>query len=150
MLRKTFDDLRGLGLFLILLSFSGILLAAPYKWIDKSGQVHYTQVPPVDRPATEVDVAASIPAHRATSRPVARHGPDRSPQAALDAMEKEQLEKMAMIRKENCLTSKNNLMVLENNSHVREMVNGEYRVIPQDEREKRIQRLRKQIAELCQ
>ena len=76
--------------------------------------------------------------------------PEEVADPALDKLEKAQLERMARIRKENCLTSKNNLMILENNSHVRERVDGEYRVISQEEREKRIARLRKQLNELCE
>ncbi len=146
MLRNTLDLL----LPTLLLLVSGAVMAGPYKWIDKSGQVHYSQFPPVDTPATEINVAVSAPTRHAPPKPVAASKTNDDAQTGLEEADKEQLAKMAMIRKENCLTSKNNLMVLENNSHVREMVNGEYRVIPQDEREKRIQRLRKQIKELCQ
>ncbi len=141
----------GISIAMLTLSASGIVSAAPYKWVDKSGQVHYSQVPPVGAPAVEVNVAVSHPApppvppsSEQEDEPEEEQGP------ALDKLEQAQLERMARIRKENCLTSKNNLMILENNSHVREKVDGEYRVISQEEREKRIARLRKQLKELCQ
>ena len=127
--------------------------AAPFKWVDQTGQVHYSQVPPVHQKSHEIDVATYRPKsdHTNTEKTVSdEKSEDKSPSLKEEKQEKQRLAQIAQHRKESCIDAKHNLMVLENNSHVREKVNGEFVVLSQAQREKRIARLGKQIQELCQ
>lgn len=127
--------------------------AAPYKWVDQNGQVHYSQVPPTHLKSTEINVAiqqAKAPKTKAVTK--SDDQPDKTEAEIIEDAEeeKQRLVQVAQRRKESCIDAKHNLMVLENNNHVREKIDGEYSVLSQQEREKRIQRLTNQTRDLCQ
>lgn len=122
--------------------------AAPYKWVDQTGQVHYSQVPPAHLKSKEINIAIN-PAKTNKSKAQEESVSKEESSLKEDKQEKQRLAQLAQRRKESCTDAKHNLMVLENNNHVREKVDGEYIVLSQDERNKRIQRLTKQTGDLC-
>jgi len=125
--------------------------AAPYKWVDQAGQVHYSQVPPAHLKSKEINIAIN-PAKTNKSKAQEESVSEEDSNLKEDKQEKQEKQRLAQLaerRKESCIDAKHNLMVLENNNHVREKVDGEYIVLSQDERNKRIQRLTKQTGDLC-
>ncbi len=135
-------------LFASMILFATGAAAAPYKWVDQAGQIHYSQVPPTHLKSQEINVAINPPKTDKTATQGKSVGKE---EATLkeNKLEKQRLAQLAQRRKESCIDAKHNLMVLENNNHVREKVDGEYVVLSQDERNKRIQRLTKQTGDLC-
>ena len=115
--------------------------AKTYKWIDINGGTHYSQTPPDGTPSEEIESSVHIPKKSSATPPA----PDSTQPSNASALDKAN-EK---IRKENCITEKHNLMVLENNHHVRVNEDGKYRVLAQEERKARIDKLKQQLSELC-
>lgn len=151
--------IRYLSLICVLLALASGLHAASkdaiYKWVDDSGEVHYTQVPPQNR-EYETLKQASAPAD----------DPDRirsGLQEKVDAMDKaqeeravaaqdaEQWSRIQKLRRKNCEIAKKNLANLNQGGNKAFMTpDGEVIRLTDDERQRRIDEANKQIKENCE
>lgn len=106
-------------LLLFFTSYIGMTQAEIYKWIDKSGQVHYSQRAPVDRDATEIESKVGAPAAEEAQRAhqriemlleeQRRHREERLEAARHAAREKAARERIKEMRRDLCLRAQNNL-----------------------------------------
>lgn len=117
--------------------------ATTYKWADTDGVVHYSQTPPDGTPSTVIEPSTSE-----TSTQNTRPRSDSTRSTTISPPPPQ--DDVAQFRAENCIAAKHNLMVLENNNHIRVEENGKLRVLSQDERSTRIERLNRQTSELCE
>lgn len=134
----------------LMLALSTTAMASQiYKWVDDKGVTHFGAQPPQDQQATTINTAAPPP-RPATGKPAPGAGEQADPeQAAIDKKVKEDVAKQEAERKQYCETARTNLAQLENNPRVRIEDGGEVRRIGEDERQERINELKKSIAENC-
>jgi len=147
--------------------WSGIA-AAQWKWRDKSGQLHISDLPPPPH-VPEKDVL-SRPSAPATKRP-ASPPPAAAPSAAAaqkpagdpelearlrraeqerTAQQKQEEERQAAARAENCSRAKDNLRTIESGTRlVRHNEKGEREVLDDKQRAEEAQRARNVIAQDC-
>lgn len=135
-----------IALILIIFISAAPGFAKTYKWKDQTGSIHYSQTPPDGYEVQEVTVQGS----KSKSAQDAADSAEKSGAENGVGTESPENEKLAAMRKENCLNAKHTLMVLENNSRVRIKEGEDYRVIDAAEQKSRIDKLSTQIKELCQ
>lgn len=134
-----------------------------YRWVDDNGVVNYTQLKPRDAEAQAINTqggatqAARTPPPAAAPAPVVdpATGQPLSPQQeqmleGLRAAEQARQVEIAKIRAENCQQSKDVLARLTVKSRIRVRGDdGEYRIMPEDERQSRISEAQQNIALFC-
>lgn len=118
-----------------------------YKWVDAQGVTHFTAQPPQAAKATVIPGAKQPPqpAPEATV-PAADDDPK---QAEIDARVRNDLAQKEKEREEYCTTVRTNLAQLRNNRRLKATVDGELRLVTQDERQTQIAEAEKAIAEHC-
>ncbi|MGE0625797.1 MAG: DUF4124 domain-containing protein [Pseudomonadales bacterium] len=147
----------------LLIAFSGQTAADEiYRWVDANGVVNYTQLKPKDTEAeaittqggaTRVAKAAPTPAPASVTDPAT--GEPLSPEQeqmleGLRAAERARQQEIAKIKAENCQQSKDVLARLTVKERIRVRgEDGDYRVMPEDERASRISEAQKNIALYC-
>ncbi|WP_078084483.1 DUF4124 domain-containing protein [Microbulbifer mangrovi] len=158
------------------LSLSLGLLAATahadgiYKWVDEDGVVHFTSQPPqkeqvevVKAPRSErykkwQDEQQALVAQRKVStagKPAEESSPEAPQQSTRDNAkkdaEKAATEKAEMAaRAQRCRSAQQRLQELESHARVREVdANGGYRVLPEEEKQQRIQQTRQILQNNC-
>ncbi|MEX1201462.1 MAG: DUF4124 domain-containing protein [Methylophaga sp.] len=138
----------------LLCSLPFLAQAEIYKWTDKNGQVHYTQQPPVDRPAEHI----APPPPPAIDPEKAQQQLDEliESQEAEAAAEAEQqkaaqaAEEAEQIREQNCQTARNNLQQYQDNPGRRVMnADGEVTRPTEEERQAKIAEFQQQVDEFC-
>ena len=154
--------IRYLPLTCVLLALASGLNAAGndvvYKWVDDTGETHYTQTPPRDREYETLKQAAkqtSAPAREATRMRT-------NLQEQVDAMDKRQEEKQAeardaeqwariqKVRRENCEIAKKNLANLGlGGNRIFMTPDGEVVRLTDEERQRRVDEANMQIEENC-
>jgi hypothetical protein len=128
--------------------------ARSYRWVDENGVTIYSQSPPPSGKATIIK-----------SPPPTNADPDETMKklkARLDAMEearkkeseandkKSSAEKSAEIKKKNCETSKKNLATLEQSPRVKlKTDDGNYKMLPDEERKAEIEKAKQGIEKYC-
>jgi hypothetical protein len=145
-----------------------LALAAPavadgtiYKWVDKQGNVHYTDCPPPPGCEAETVEAAAAPDASEVAEAERRLEEMLAEQArASEAREKERLDRegrqveamrIAVTRKERCIEARQNLHVLEMQVPVYTIDEKGERVFLDDPaRKAAIEAMRKQVAENCE
>jgi hypothetical protein len=129
--------------------------AQVYKWIDSTGQVQYTQMPPPEG-VESVRIESEPPLAQEPSATIT------SPQERLQASE-EQKKKQAeastdkelqaeieRISKQNCSTARNNLEQLNRSGQIRyRTADGEVLHLSEEQRQQRIEEAQGQIKEFC-
>lgn len=151
----------------LLMGISGQTVADEiYRWVDANGVVNYTQLKPKDTAAEAITTqgAASRAAKTAPAEAPAQAsatvtdpatGKPLSPEQeqmldGLRAAERARQQEVAKIRAENCQQSKDVLARLTVKSRIRVRGDdGDYRVMPEDERQNRISEAQKNIALFC-
>ncbi len=131
-----------------------------YRWVDENGVVNYTQQKPRDTESEAIvtntgaprTVSETAPAPIATS---AATGEELSPEQqkmldGLRAAEQARQDEIAQIKADNCQQSRDVLsrLTLKNRIRVKD-ANGEYAMMPEDERQRRISEAQKNIALYC-
>ena len=132
-----------------------------YRWVDDNGVINYTQQKPRGREAVAIrtgsekrstQTAEPLPPPPPTS---AATGEPLNPEQermlkGLRAAEQQRQEEIARIKAENCQRSRDVLtrLTLKNRIRVRGE-DGEYRIMPEDERQKRISEAQQNIARYC-
>ncbi len=150
--------LRGLALTAVLVLMTSTSFAADkhgiYKWVDDSGEVHYTQKPPPNRETQELK-----PPPAPTGDPAAISDKLKE---QVDAMEKRQTEKregasdakqwveIQKIRRENCATAGRNLAMLQQGGNrAYRTADGQVVRLTDEDRQQRIDEANRQIEENC-
>ena len=153
----------------LLLAISGLLVlfaAGPaaadkiYRWVDENGVVNYTQQKPrtveseaivtdTGSPRVANDTPAQLPVTSAASgQPLSRE--QEKMLEGLRAAEQARQDEIAKIKAENCQQSRDVLSRLTLKNRIRvKGPDGEYRVMPEDERQDRISEAQENIALYC-
>lgn len=143
--------------------FAGLALAGTmYKWVDDQGTTHYTDTPPPDRKAQEIQTEPSAPA---TGPGGAQPAPDNWQEEERQfqrrrAIRKEQqwqeeqaaarAKQQAVARKQSCLLARQNLHALQQGRpvyHIDE--NGRRTYLDDPARAAAIEQARKDIERYC-
>ncbi len=126
-----------------------------YRWVDENGVVNYTQHKPENRASTTVSTRASTPPEAETTEPAATPDSDLSEEQQrmldeLKAREAERVEQVAEIRRDNCEKSRSVLARLTQSNRIRVRDSGgTERVLPEEERQRRINEAQEGIATNC-
>ena len=141
---------------LFIVALLTLLIQAPvfagiYKWVDKGGQVHYSDLPRVEN-AEEVNI-------RTNETTQTRKIPLKSEEeiAAEEKRKKEAEAKKAQKpkipaseKRRLCKQARHELEVINSRGRLREInAKGEYIYLPEEERQKRISRAKKDIRKYC-
>lgn len=155
---------RLLGTALLLLTGLSASADEIYRWVDENGVVNYTQQKPR---GTEVEtivtkggsarVARNTPTPAAAPAPVtsAATGERLSPEQekmleGLRAAEQTRQNEIAKIKEQNCQQSRDVLSRLSVKNRIRvKGEDGDYTVMPEDERQDRISKAQENIARFC-
>jgi hypothetical protein len=144
-------------------------LPPAWKWRDASGQIHVSDLPPplsvpskdiLERPPLQRRIVeAAATAASAASVPIANAGPRTDPElearrkrAADDqaALQRQQQEKDALLRAENCTRARGHLLALGEGQRIaRTNAQGEREVLDDKGRAEEMQRARAVIASDC-
>ena len=131
-----------------------------YRWIDENGVVNFTQQKPRDTEAETIVTNSRAP--RTASKPAPAVPPSSAatgePLSAeqekmlegLRAAEQAREDEIARIKSENCQQSRDVLsrLMLKNRIRVKGP-DGEYTVMPEDERQERISKAQENIVRYC-
>lgn len=132
------------------------LAAKYYKWVDENGTTHYTANPPAsgEGEVIKVKAGASSDKEEALKRlqerraklqeqAAARANPEVDPNAEAE-------KQNAEITKKNCEIYRKNLKTMQENARVRMLDdNGESRVIPEEERQTKMNKAKEYIQANC-
>ncbi|NIP71940.1 MAG: DUF4124 domain-containing protein [Gammaproteobacteria bacterium] len=131
----------------------GLVWAGTYKWVDDHGVTHYGETPPPGvsaeplaapaPPPQGTDAAREDLKTRLEAAEKARQA--RQEEEAKAAKERAQAEKL----KQDCQKTRKNLNTLKNRNRVLIKEGDGYRVMPAEERQKKIDRLETWLAENC-
>lgn len=139
-------------LFLIIvMGFAGALTtqAATYKWVDKDGNVHYSQRPPPDANYERLKIKTPPPGNTPATpaSPAATSSPATEPPAG-DTVAQE-MAKNKEIRAKNCEAAKKNLELYTVFKRVKKE-DGSVVRLDDNERAKRIEESKAAIKEFCE
>lgn len=148
-----------LKIFCILLSFFGLLplvtQAAIYKWVDKDGEVHYSQQKPQNTKTEKIKVKTRAPEKSSTySKPSLKQKEDekqtsdKSTQNKTDTNKKP--KKSAKERADLCKQSQANLQALTSRGRVRQKdEDGNVTYMSEDQKQQRIKREQDRVKQNC-
>lgn len=144
---------KALAVILMLL-ISAVASAETYKWVDDTGQIHYSDRRP-----------QGVEARRVRDAPPPAEDPAKARQRldnqikqldnerAKDELKQEEAveqEQEAVQRKQNCETARHNLQILQRGgSRLYQTPDGEYLRLDEEARNERMEESRKAIAEYC-
>ena len=160
-IRGYYQDMKRLFFGILLAGAStGLAAAEIYRWVDASGVVNYTQQKPrdmdsqkvtTDRGATRVVTETPAPAETPTASPMDElSDAQRAMLKDLQAAELARQAEVTKIREDNCEKSRSVLSRLSATQRIR--VNddsGNQRIMPEDERQRRIEEAQLGIAQNC-
>lgn len=131
---------------LIMLSASGVASATTYKCTDATGNTQYTAVPPKDADCQPLTVRGNAP-----SKPKAKQPAQTQPvkNAENHGVRPTNDADISRINKENCDRARANLKLLTSSTRIRLKKDGEYRVIPEEERQEKIRLAQEQADTYC-
>jgi hypothetical protein len=144
--------MRTTGPFLLLTLCLPLLMGAEvYRWVDASGVVNYTQTKPRGVDAQQLQTRGGGPTVVSDAPAVAAVPASVGPTAGdLDQSEQTRQQQVAQIKQENCSMARNILGRLTLRNRVSETdVNGETRVLPEEERQARIKEAQDAIVDNC-
>jgi Skp family chaperone for outer membrane proteins len=125
-----------------------------YKWTDDDGQVHFSQLPPEQGQAEQLDIKTQHPANAEAAQAeldALIQSQEESAKAQAEAAAKAAEEaEQAKVRAENCRIAQANLQTYMNNPGRRVSdENGNITYIKEEDRQARIDELNAQIKEFC-
>jgi hypothetical protein len=140
-------------LMLVLIIASGQPMAKMYKWVDKDGNTQYSQHPPPNDPAVEIEKnyqpngnieKTQLEREQKREEFNKRHQDrlDKDKQAKKDKKDKKKLQLA-------CNKARSKLKNLMMDRQVRKKVGDTYTMMTDDQRKKDIARLKKKIKEQC-
>ncbi len=143
----------GCSIFIVL-CITHTAYAEVYKWVDNTGQTHYSQFPPTQyeadtiktRPGPKVEPSQSQQAVDSLIEQQANDAALREENRIKQAQEAEQRK----TKSTNCDVAKNNLAQYQNNPSGR-MKNaaGEYSRVDENERQQKMKQLKQDIQKYC-
>lgn len=127
-------------------------LAEIYKWVDDSGRIHFSEVPPTSGDS-QILVPRSSPAE--TNRPKTSEKPKSNRFDQKDQKLNEPAEKLRItaenkrIREKNCAAATHNLNTLQSSGRIKLREGDEYRILSPEEQEAKISQSKKHIEQYC-
>lgn len=126
-----------------------------YRWVDAQGVTHFGEKPPAPGVGEKIRVSApgpSIGAPKAAESATPQPQPaTNAPAAASSAAEAAQAKAQADLIKKNCESYATNLKVLQEHGQIREAtIDGQVKMLSDDEKKSRMQEAEKYLAEKCQ
>ena len=146
--------MRRLLFVLVLMALSSAAAAKLYKWVDKDGNVTYSELKPPDAKAEEIELRGvpSVSNEEAKARLEALSGKAKEEKKDREFKQNyasETAEREARM-KENCKTARSNLAALQQGGQKRYLLpNGEVRYLSEEDRVKRIEEAESQIKQFC-
>lgn len=147
-----------INVVLLAVCLFAICLALPYaqaelyKWVDKSGRIHYSEIPPQ---SLGFQVITPQPSSGKAHQPVA----PKRPQPESFAQKDEKLNKSdkevqttannEQIRKKNCAAATHNLKTLQSSGRIKLLDGDEYRFLSPEEKEAKITQAKLQLEQYC-
>ena len=159
---KTRPQIRvPIALSVAVLAMTSLSVAADeiYRWVDENGVVNYTQQKPRDMdsqtivtntgaPRAVSDPAPVTPTSSATGQPLSAE--QEKMLEGLRAAEQARQDEIAQIKADNCQQSRDVLSRLTLKNRIRvKGADGEYTIMPEDERQSRIAEAQENIALYC-
>ncbi|AFJ03589.1 Periplasmic protein TonB, links inner and outer membranes [Methylophaga frappieri] len=139
-----------------LISFLPFLAQAEiYKWTDENGQINYSQQPPPDRPAEQIQAPPPPPVEPDKAQQEIDNLIESQQKAAQQEAEQREAEQATareqQLRDENCQIARENLLAYQNNPG-RRFINeaGEVTRPTEEERQQRIANYQDQVDTYCQ
>jgi hypothetical protein len=144
-----------LGLLGSAVAFQALAADAIYKWVDESGETHYSQTRPSGD--YEVELVKGAPPPADNPEQVKQHLQRQVDEMTERNKEQNDVKKEAIseaeyqkLVKENCTNARNNLGALEQGGRKRYLTpEGEVVRLTEEERQSRIAEANKQIKEYC-
>lgn len=122
---------------------------ALYKWTDKNNVTHYDQFPPKNQKSQEIQMKPQkTPDKPPKSTPASKTPSDN--QTSQDKAKNTSTSTNTAAKDKNCAKARQNLQILSNNKRIRIKDNGNYRILPESERQRQINGLNDQINSTCQ
>lgn len=149
-IRNTVHLLKLLTLASTISALSISAEAEVYKWTDKNGNTHYSDIKPNEIKSQKLNIKTSGPSQQANS-----------PSASVDELEKNKAksleQKAEKLQNESrkseteaqCQNIRDNLKTIAENSRIKINENGETRFLSPEEIESKKATLNKQYTELC-
>lgn len=125
---------------LLMVPIAGAQAAKLYKWTDEEGNVHYTQIPPTERPSEVITPEQAPPA-----QPAAEEGDAEKPGEGVSAAQADNMR----IKQENCEAARKNLAIYQSATTILQ-ADGTELTLSDEMREAKIQETRKQIEFYCE
>lgn len=120
-----------------------------YKWVDSQGVTHFDAQPPNGVQATAVEGVKPVTPPEPISNEAVMKASGEAEQRRIDRKVKSQVADETSRRNEFCTGVRTNLAQLKNNPRVLQQVNGEVRRLTEQERQAKIEEVRKVIDEQC-
>ena len=144
-------------LFVLIFAFTLPATGQVYSWKDESGRIHYTDTPPPGIEAKAVKGTGATPAAQSTASPQKstaeielefRQRREAAAEAEAKAAREKEKEDAQM---EACAQARDHLSALESGQRMRRMDSktGEMSYVDDAARTAEVDRLKKQISELC-
>ena len=137
----------------IALIVSGHSQAGMYKWTDSSGQVHYTDSPPVDQKAKALNPRTATPTGAETQKSKLDKQLEEFNQRQAEEKEKEELARKKALekkqREQQCAALRKNLQLYLTKRRVAKNENGEVVEVPYEQRLKEIEKIQDQMKKVC-
>jgi hypothetical protein len=137
----------------LMLLASPPLFAETYKWVNEEGVVTYSQTPPTDGSAERVKTygSQSNSSQSAESRlnQLRQKLADDEEDRNLEKEKRQEADEALAMKKHNCEAAHSNLRKLEGLGNRRYKIDGEYRRLPEEERQRLMQKERGHIKANC-
>ncbi|HZJ95127.1 MAG TPA: DUF4124 domain-containing protein [Thiopseudomonas sp.] len=127
--------------------------AAPiYKWVDAQGVTHFASEPPANQKAESINTPRFQPTpapKQATPDTAINNSKSSKIQADIDREVRQQVAEETAALKKYCTQVRYNLAQLKNNPRILTEIAGETVPLSEEERQARISKLKKALAERC-
>lgn len=148
-------DFKQLCLALLALVISFCASAEIFKWVDENGQTHYSEQPPANRPAEQIDVPPppAIDPEQAQEEVDAliKKQQEEESERQLEQQKAEKEAQQQAIIDENCRIARENLQTYQNNPGRRVIdADGNVTRMVEEERQQKMQEFQQQIDRYCQ
>ncbi len=123
-----------------------------YKWVDDTGRIQYSEIPPASRDSQLIVPRSSpVKTNRSESNEKPRsQSVDQKDQKLNEPVQKVQItEDIERIRKKNCAAATQNLKTLQSRGQIKLLDGDEYRILSSEEREAKISLYQKHIEKYC-
>lgn len=146
--------MRAITLLFTMLFMGSLQAGQVYKWVDESGQVHFSQFPPEEREAENVNINAPTSSNSKQAVENLQKLRQQLTEQVVDRTTQSEEEKQAAADKErmaeNCQKAKQRLLDLQNNGRIyKTLENGEREWYDEKGREGLIANAKKDVDKYC-